>query len=64
MNHILIHSRSEEGNLNRMREMQFRVPSAESELEVQKTLICLRSREGTAESSRATRFSNTFVDVQ
>ena len=36
----------------------------ESKLEVQKTLICSNSREGSAESSGATRFSNTFVDVQ
>ena len=31
MNHILIQSRSEEGNLNRMREIQFREPSADTE---------------------------------
>ena len=74
MNHILIQSRSEEGNLNRMREIQFREPSAalsesstiltESKPEVPKTLSCSKSREGTVESSGATRFSNTSVDVQ
>ena len=32
--------------------------------QVQKTLICSKSREGTAESSGATRFGNTTVDVQ
>ena len=74
MNHIFIQSRSGEENLNRMREIQFRKPSAnteesntilmESKPEVQKTLICSKSREGTAESGRATRFSNTSVDVQ
>ena len=31
MNHILIQSRSEEGKLNRMREIQFREPSADTE---------------------------------
>ena len=36
----------------------------ESKPEVQKTLICSKSREGTAESSGATRFSNTSVDIQ
>ena len=36
----------------------------ESKPEVQKTLICSKSREGTAESSRATKFSNTSVEVQ
>ena len=29
-----------------------------------KTLICSNSKEGTAESSGATRFNNTSVDVQ
>ena len=33
----------------------------ESNPEVQKTLIFSKSREGTAEFSRATRFSNTYV---
>ena len=56
-----------------MTEIQFRETSAETErikyntsrikLEVQKTLICSKSREDTAESSGATRFSNTFVEV-
>ena len=60
--------------LNRMRETQFRDTSLtltvsntiimESNPEVQKTLICSKSREGTAEFSGATRFSNTSVDVQ
>ena len=35
-----------------------------SKPEVQKTLICSESREGTAESSGATRFSSTSVDFQ
>ena len=57
-----------------MREIQFRETSAamsesntiltESKPKVQKILICSKSREGTAESSGATRFSNTSVDVQ
>ena len=34
------------------------------EFKNQKTLICSKSRECTAESSGATRFSNTSVDVQ
>ena len=63
----------EEGNLNRMQEIQLREPSADTELstiqreskpKVQKTLICSKSREGTAESSGATRFSNTSVNFQ
>ena len=36
----------------------------ESKPEIQKSLICSKSRESTAESSRATRFSSTSVDVQ
>ena len=36
----------------------------ESKPEVQKALICSKSREGTFESSGATRFSNTSVDIQ
>ena len=36
----------------------------ESKPEVQKVLICSKSRESAAESMRATRFSNTSVDVQ
>ena len=36
----------------------------ESKPEVKKILICSKSREGTAESSGATKFSNTSVDVQ
>ena len=36
----------------------------ESKPVVQKTLICSKSREPTAESSGVTRFSNTSVDVQ
>ena len=36
----------------------------ESKPVVQKTLICSKSREPTAESSGATRFSNTSVDVE
>ena len=57
-----------------MREIQFREPSADTERiqyntnnqnrKFQKTLSCSKSREGTAESSGATRFSNTSVDVQ
>ena len=58
-----------------MREIQFRETSlltlsesnailTESKPEVQKTMICSKSREGTAESSGATRFSNTSVEVQ
>ena len=53
--------------------MQFNAPSAlsesnriltESKPEVQKVLICSKSIESTAEFKRATRFSNTSVDVQ
>ena len=61
-------------HLNRMQEIQFRETSAtmsesntiltESKPKVQKILIFSKSREGTAESSGATRFSNTSVDVQ
>ena len=40
-----------------MREIQFREPNPET----QKILICSKSGEGTVESSRATRFSNTTV---
>ena len=58
-----------------MREIQFRETSlltlsesnailTESKPEVQKTMICSKSREGKAESSGATRFSNTSVEVQ
>ena len=36
----------------------------ESKPEVQKTLISSKLTEGTAESSGATRFSNTSVEVQ
>ena len=36
----------------------------ESKMEVQKTLVCSKSREGTAEYSGARRFSNTFIEVQ
>ena len=59
--------------LNRIREMQFNAPSAlsesnriltESKPEVQKVLICSKSRESTTEFLRATKFSNTSVDVQ
>ena len=59
--------------LNRIREMQFNAPSAlsesnriltESKPEVQKVLICSKSRESTTEFMQATRFSNTSVDVQ
>ena len=59
--------------LNRIKEMQFRAPSAdtesnriltESKPEVQKMSVCSKSREITAESKGATRFSNTSVDVQ
>ena len=61
-------------HLNRMRGIQFRrhlltlselnTILTESKPEVQKTLICSKSREGTAESSGATRFSNASVEVQ
>ena len=62
-----------------MREKQFRESSADTERikyntngiklksqkpEVKKTLICSKAKEGTAESIRATRFSDTSVDVQ
>ena len=33
----------------------------ESKPDVKKTLICSKSKEGTAESSGATRFSNTLL---
>ena len=36
----------------------------ESKPEVRKTLTCSKSREGTAESTGATRLNNTSVDVQ
>ena len=36
----------------------------ESKPEIQKSLICSKSRESTAESSGVTRFSNTSVEVQ
>ena len=74
INHILIQSRSEERNLNRMREFnsggllltlsESNTMLTQSKSEVQKTLICSKSREGAAKSSGATRFSNTSVDVQ
>ena len=57
-----------------MREIQFReilltlsqsnTILTESKQEVQKTLICSKSREGTAESNGAKRFRNTSVAVQ
>ena len=62
-------------HLNRMRKIQFREPSAEN-VQIKentngiktgsskKILICSKSRKGITESSRATRFSNTSVDVQ
>ena len=74
MNHILIQSRSEEGNLNRMREIQFREPSADTErikyntngikTGSSKNIDLLKVREDTSESSGAPRFNNTSVDVQ
>ena len=61
-------------HLNRMREIKFRETSADTErikystngikTGSSKTLICAKSREGTAESSGATRWSNTSVEVQ
>ena len=60
-------------HLNRMREIQFRETSSDTEWikyktngikpGSSKTLICSKSREGTAESSGATRFSSTSVEV-
>ena len=57
MNHILILLTSEEGTpkLNAKNTIQG---------DFHKTLICSKSKEGTAESSGATRFTNTSVDVQ
>ena len=71
MNHILILSRSEKGTpksngrYNSGRLLLTLSKSStiltESKPEVQKILICSKSIEGTAESSGATRFSNTSV---
>ena len=65
--HILIYSRSDEGtpksNMRSAIQESNRVLT-ESKPEVQKMLICSKSRESTAESKGATRFSNTSVDVQ
>ena len=61
-------------HLNRMREIQFRKTSADTErikdntngikTGSSKTLICSKWREGTTESSGTTRFNNTSVEVQ
>ena len=66
MNHILILSRSEEGTpkWNVRNIIQGITILKESKPEVQKTLICSKSRKSTAKSSGATRFSNISVDVQ
>ena len=60
--------------LSPMREIQFKETSADTEwiknntngikTGSSKNIICSKSREGTPESSGATRFSNTSVEVQ
>ena len=74
MNHILTLSRSEEGNgieCEKYKSGRLLLTLTESNTiltkskpHVQKTLICSKSGQGTAESSGATRFSNTSVEVQ
>ena len=61
-------------HLNRVREIQYKELSADTERikkntsgiksESSKNIDWSKSGEGTAESSGATRFGNTFVDVQ
>ena len=67
INHILIYLRSDEGtpksNTRNAIQESKRILT-ESKPAVQKMLICSKSREGTAESKGATRFSNASVDVQ
>ena len=67
INHILIYSRSDEGtpksNTRNAIQESNRILT-ESKPEVQKMLICSKSRKSTVESKEATRFSNTSVDVQ
>ena len=74
MNHILILSRQKKEELNRTREIQFREISADfewmkyningSRTGSSKNIDLLEALEGTAEFSGATRFSNTFIDIQ
>ena len=56
-------------HLNQMREIKFRETSADTRqikynTKLKKKIVCSKSKEGTAESSGATRFNNTSVDVQ
>ena len=46
-----------------MQKIQFKETPVDKNQKIKKTLICSKPKEGTAESSGATRFSNTFVDV-
>ena len=66
INHILIYSRSDEGtpksNTRNAIQESNRILT-ESKPEVQKMLICSKSRKSTVESKEATRFSNTSVDL-
>ena len=74
MNHILTLSRSEEGNgieCEKYKSGRLLLTLTESNTILtkskpneKKTLICSKSGQGTAESSGATRFSNTSVEVQ
>ena len=75
MDHILILSQCQKKeHLKRIREIQFSETSGDTEqircntneikTKIQKRLIYSKSREGTAESNGATRFSNTSVEVQ
>ena len=72
MNHILIHSTLEKEtecekhdarNLLLITSESNRILT-ESKLEVQKTLACSKSREGTPQYSEAARFSNNSIDFQ
>ena len=71
MNYILVLSSSEEGtpksnarNIILLTLSESNIILTESKPEIKNALICSKSREGTAESSGATRFSKTSVDVQ
>ena len=72
MNQILINSTLEkeiEGEKHNTRNLLVITSESnriltESKLEVKITSTCSKSREGTPESSEATRFSNNSIDVQ
>ena len=72
MDHILLHSRSEEGTpksntrntIQRAFCWQYSTILTESKPAVQQRLVCSKWRESTAQSKGATRFNNTSVDVQ